>query len=112
MLVFFDDILVYSSEWNLHLKHLKTVLERLREQKLVANRKKCSFAQGSVEYLGHIVSHKGVAMDPSKVQSIIEWPVPKNVKGVRGFLGLIGYYRKFVKDCGKIARPLTDLTKR
>lgn len=72
VLVFFDNILVYSANWTLHLQHLKVVLGRLREQKLVANRKKCTFAQDSVEYLGHIVSSRGVAMDPSKVQSIVE----------------------------------------
>ncbi|XP_057429344.1 uncharacterized protein LOC130722592 [Lotus japonicus] len=83
VLVFFDDILVYSSDWETHLQQLTMVLDRLRKQGLVANRKKCSFAQQSVEYLGHVVSFQGVSMDPSKIQSVINWPTPKNVKGVR-----------------------------
>lgn len=112
VLVFFDDILVYSPDWQSHLHHLSTVLDILQEQQLVANKKKCSFAQLSVEYLGHVVSQNGVAMDPAKIKSVTNWPTPKNVKGVRGFLGLTGYYRKFVKDYGRIARPLTALTKK
>lgn len=112
VLVFFDDILVYSHDWPSHLQHLSTVLRILRDQKLVVNRKKCAFAQCSIEYLGHVVSQQGVTMDPAKIASIINWPTPKNVKGVRGFLGLTGYYRKFVKDYGRIARPLTELTKK
>jgi hypothetical protein len=112
VLVFFDDILVYSSTWANHMKHLQAVLQLLLDHGLVANRKKCHFAQGEVEYLGHIVSEKGVAVDPSKIASVVHWPIPKNVKGVRGFLGLTGYYRKFIRNYGKIARPLTELTKK
>jgi hypothetical protein len=112
VLVFFDDILIYSMEWKEHLAHLETVLQLLSQHSLVANRKKCHFAQRTVEYLGHLISEEGVAVDPCKVQSVEQWPTPKNVKGVRGFLGLAGYYRKFIRDYGKIAKPLTDLTKK
>ena len=88
------------------------MLQILRRHKLVANRKKCEFAQKAVEYLGHLITGNGVAVDPTKVQSVIQWPIPKNAKGVRGFLGLTGYYRKFIKDYGKVAKPLTELTKK
>ncbi|GAU44212.1 hypothetical protein TSUD_370750 [Trifolium subterraneum] len=111
-LVFFDDILVYSKSWLEHLKHLEEVLKILQSHGLVANKKKCQFGQNSVEYLGHLITGDGVAVDPSKVVSVTKWPVPKNVKGVRGFLGLTGYYRKFIRDYGKIAKPLTDFTKK
>lgn len=112
VLVFFDDILVYSKDWKTHLLHLEEVLSLLSSHSLVANRKKCHFAQRAVEYLGHLITEEGVAVDPSKVASVIKWPQPKNVKGVRGFLGLTGYYRRFIKDYGKVARPLTELTKK
>ncbi|MCH80642.1 retrotransposon protein, partial [Trifolium medium] len=91
---------------------MNEVLHILQSHGLVANRKKCLFGQKSVEYLGHLISSQGVAVDPNKIVSVVNWPVPKNVKGVRGFLGLTGYYRKFIKDYGKIAKPLTDLTKK
>ncbi|GAU47870.1 hypothetical protein TSUD_404410 [Trifolium subterraneum] len=112
VLVFFDDILVYSRSEEDHKLHLKTILQILRTQKLYANRKKCSFGQKEVEYLGHLISGKGVSADPKKIEDMNKWPYPKELKGLRGFLGLIGYYRKFVKNYSKIAWPLTQLLKK
>ncbi|XP_057416557.1 uncharacterized protein LOC130711103 [Lotus japonicus] len=88
VLVFFDDILVYSKDWANHLSQLEQVLQVLHKQGLTANQKKCSFTQRTVEYLGHMISEQGVAVDPNKIVSVVKWPTPTNVKGVRGFLGL------------------------
>jgi hypothetical protein len=112
VLVFFDDILVYSRDVTEHQDHLRQVLSVLSEHCFVANHAKCKFGCKQVDYLGHIISGTGVAVDPEKVRCILEWPEPKSVKGVRGFLGLTGYYRKFIKDYGKVAKPLTELTKK
>lgn len=112
MLVFFDDILVYSETRESHLTHLSKVLATLQEHNLFANQKKCSFGQTEVTYLKHIISKEGVAMNPWKIDSILQWPLPKNVKALRGFLGLTRYYRRFICNYGKIARPLTDLLKK
>jgi hypothetical protein len=112
VLVFFDDILIYSRNLYEHQEHLKLVLSALMANCFVANQSKCKFGCEQVDYLGHIISGEGVAVDPEKVKCILAWPVPKNVKGVRGFLGLTGYYRKFIKDYGKLAKPLTELTKK
>ena len=90
---------------------LEKVLGVLRAN-MFANKEKCTFGQEIIEYLGHTISIQGVAVDPIKVSSVVEWPVPKNVKGVRGFLGFMEYYRKFIKDYSKIAKPLTELTKK
>ncbi|XP_024032893.1 uncharacterized protein LOC112095340 [Morus notabilis] len=112
VLVFLDDILVYSHSSQEHLGHLRTVLGLLKDGSFVLNLKKCLFFQDTVEYLGHYISHGGVTADPGKIRAMVEWPVPTTVKGVRGFLGLMGYYRRFVKNYGAIARPLTELLKK
>ncbi|WZZ60551.1 hypothetical protein YC2023_060658 [Brassica napus] len=108
VIIFIDDILVYSRSKEEHKEHLRLVMERLRNQKLFAKFSKCW--KREIGFLGHIVSGEGVAADPEKVQAIREWPRPTIVTEVRSFLGLAGYYRKFVKDFSSIAKPLTKLT--
>jgi hypothetical protein len=112
VLVFFDDILIYSHTWADHLRHIRAILIELRHHRLFVKRSKCAFGVASVSYLGHIVSAEGVAMDPSKVQAICDWPLPRSARAVRGFLGLAGYYRKFVHGYGETAAPLTALLKK
>ena len=112
VLVFFDDILIYSEDWSSHLVHLQTVFEVLKQNKLFVKLSKCVFGSTVVEYLGHVIHHGEVSMDASKITSVLNWPIPKSVKEVRGFLGLTGYYRKFIKGYGSLARPLTDLLKK
>ncbi|KAJ4753527.1 polyprotein [Rhynchospora pubera] len=112
ILVFFDDILVYSTSLEEHKQHLSITLQLLQDNKLFAKLSKCVLGAKEVEYLGHIISEAGVASDPSKVSAMTEWPTQKTVKQLRGFLGLTGYYRKFIKGYGMISRPLTDLLKK
>jgi hypothetical protein len=102
VLVFVDDILVYSRSLEEHKKHLTEVFNILKDNNLFLKQAKCSFAQQSLEYLGHIISAQRVATDPSKIQAVAAWPVPTNVKSLRGFLGLSGCYRKFIKNYGVI----------
>jgi hypothetical protein len=97
VLVFFYDILIYSRSWEDHLQHLRKVLHVLATNKLYAKLSKCQFGVLTVGYLGHLISAEGVAVDPQKVQAVQNWPVPTSAKSVRGFLGLAGYYRKFVR---------------
>ncbi|XP_026382523.1 uncharacterized protein LOC113277692 [Papaver somniferum] len=112
VLVFFDDMLVYSNSMAEHIKHLELVFETLRSNKLFLKESKCDFAKSSIGYLGHMVSADGVSVENDKIASIVNWPTPSSIKDLRGFLGLAGYYRKFVKDYGKISAPLTQLLKR
>ncbi|KAK1409444.1 hypothetical protein QVD17_35970 [Tagetes erecta] len=112
VLVFFDDILIYSSDMAHHVLHLEQVLELLHTNHFFAKISKCCFGQDKVVFLGHVVTAKGVQVEQEKVIAVQAWPVPSNVKEVRGFLGLTGYYRRFVRNYGLIARPLTDLTKK
>jgi hypothetical protein len=111
-LVFFDDILVYSDTWDNHLMHLDWVLQLLHQDHWQVKLSKCSFAKQKIAYLGHVISKDGVSTDPTKVEAVHSWPTPQNAKELRGFLGLAGYYRKFVKNFGVIARPLTNLLKK
>ncbi|KAG7567925.1 Zinc finger CCHC-type superfamily [Arabidopsis thaliana x Arabidopsis arenosa] len=110
VIIFIDDILVYSKDWESHQDHLRAVLERLRKHELFAKLSKCSFWQRSIGFLGHIVSDKGVSVDPEKIKSIKDWPRPKNATEIRSFLGLAGYYRRFVKGFASMSQPMTRLT--
>ncbi|XP_026419412.1 uncharacterized protein LOC113315335 [Papaver somniferum] len=95
-----------------HAQHLQLTLSLLRKHQLYAKISKCCFAKPTLEYLGHIISYQGVMADPNKISAMTSWPTPSNIKELRGFLGLIGYYRKFVKHYGVLSKPLTDLLKK
>jgi hypothetical protein len=109
VIVFIDDILIYSNNRENHDQHVRLVLDKLREAKLYANSEKCQFYQRSIEFLGHIVSADGISMDPRKVAAVVDWPQLTNQQDVRAFLGLAGYYRRFIDNFSAIASPLTDL---
>jgi hypothetical protein len=94
VLVFVDDILIYIQSLEEHMEHLREVFRIFRDQKFYLKLSKCSFAQQSLEYLGHIISAKGVATDPAKIQAVQNWPVPIDIRQLRGFLGLSWYYRR------------------
>ena len=112
VLVFMDDILIYTSTLTEHAALLTTVLQILSDHKLFAKPSKCSFAQTTIEYLGHVISSLGVSTNPQKILAVQNWPTPACVKDVRGFLGLSGYYRRFIKHYGLISKPLTLLLKK
>jgi hypothetical protein len=110
--IFVDDLNVHSEEWQDHLQHLGAVLSRLREVNLKLNPSKCCFAAGSVVFLGHVVSKEGTRPNPSKVDAVRGFPAPTTVTNVRSFLGLTGYYRKYIKGYSKLVGPLFELTKK
>jgi hypothetical protein len=111
VLVFFDDILTYNKTLAKHIDHLKLVLQTQRDNCLSAKRSKCAFVVPQVEYLGYVIT-QGVATNLAKVEAINNWPIPKNVTQLRGFLGLAGYYRRFIQGYGLMCRPLHDLLKK
>jgi hypothetical protein len=112
VLVFFDDILIYSATFEENLIHIRSVFELLAKDQWKIKLSKCSFAQRSIHYLGHVISGAGVATGSQKVEAIANWPTPKNAMELRSFLGLAGYYWKFVRYFGVIAKPLTELLKK
>jgi hypothetical protein len=112
IVVFIDDILVYSKSEKEHAQHLRVVLQCLRDHKVYAKFPKCEFWLKSVKFLGHTISHDGISVDPSKVQEVADWKPPKSVHQICSFLGLAGYYRRFIPDFSRIAKPMTELLKK
>jgi hypothetical protein len=111
VVVFIDDILIYSKNKEEHAGHLRIVLTGLREHQLYAKFSKCAFWLEEIQFLGHVLSAKGIAVDPSDVKDILEWKSPTTVHQVRSFLGLASYYRRFILDFSKIVKPITELLK-
>jgi hypothetical protein len=109
VIVFIDDILIYSENEEDHAEHLRIVLTRLRKHQLYAKFSKCEFWLKIVPFLGHVLSKSGISVDPSKVQEVMDWKSPTIVHEVRSFLGLAEYYRRFIPDFSKIAKPMTSL---
>lgn len=112
LLVFFDDILIYSKNWEEHLLHMDTAFTILRHQQLYLKKSKCTFGATRIEYLGHFISREGVSTDPTKIKAVESWPPPKNQKQLRSFLGLANYYRRFIQGYSIISRPLTLLLRK
>lgn len=112
VLVYLDDIMIFSKTLEEHKEHVAAVLKRLRKHKLYLNGPKCKFFRTKVDWLGHVVSSDGISVDQSKIQAVLEWPRPENVTVLQSFLGYAGYYRRFVRAYSEIARPLTDLLKK
>jgi hypothetical protein len=110
--VFLDDILIYSNTEECHLQHLRMVLQVLREHQPYAKLSKCSFYQKQIHYLGHIISEKGIAVNPKKIEAIREWSAPNNIVEARSFMGLANYKKRFIEGFSKIAHPMTSLQKK
>jgi hypothetical protein len=109
VVVFIDDILIYSKTEEEHEEHLRCVLQKLREHQLYANFSKCDFWLKEVSFLGHIITNGGISVDPAKVEDVLKWEPPRTVEEIRSFLGLVGYYRRFIEGFFKIVKPLTTL---
>ena len=112
VLVFLDDILVYSKNEEEHEEHLRLTLQLLREHQLYAKLSKCDFYKDRIQYLGHIISEEGIFMDHDKIEAIKNWPTPKNVTEVRYFMGLAGYYQRFIEGFSKVAHAITSLQRK
>ena len=110
--MFLDDILIYSRSQEEHEEHLRLVLQCLRDNQLYANVEKCDFFQSKFQYLGHIIFGDGISVDPTKIQAMVDWPAPTNVSEIRSFMGLAGYYRRFVQNFSRVAHPITSLQRK
>src|SRR5438105_4932840 len=111
VVIFIDDILIYSKSEEEHAEHICIVLGRLRQHRLYVKFSKCEFWLSEVAFLGHVLNKDGVAVDPSKVKEVLDWVQPKTVSEIRSFLGLAGYYHRFIENFSKIAKPMTELLK-
>jgi hypothetical protein len=111
VVVFIDDVLVYSQTAEEHEEHLRIVLGKLRQHQLYAKFSKCEFWMEEVAFLGHVLSAKGVDVDPSKIEAMSKWQSPKSVTAIRSFLGLAGHYHRFIENFSKIAKPMIELLK-
>jgi hypothetical protein len=109
VVVFIDDIFIYFKSNSDHEEHLRLVLQKLRDNQLYAKFNKCEFWIGEVPFLGHIISNGRISVDPAKVKEIMEWSIPTTATEVQSFLGLVGYYRRFIKGFSKVAKPMTSL---
>ncbi|MFZ2538957.1 MAG: reverse transcriptase family protein, partial [Oscillospiraceae bacterium] len=107
-----DDIVIFSQTWEDHMKHIRDVLQRLKDANLTANRSKSQFAKNKIKILGHVLEDGKILPDPEKTKAISEFPTPRTKKQVKAFVGLANFYRSFVNNFAEIARPLTDLTRR
>ncbi|GJY41424.1 putative reverse transcriptase domain-containing protein [Tanacetum coccineum] len=112
VIVFIDDILIYSKNKKEHEEHLKQILELLKKEELYAKFSKCEFWIPKVQFLGHVIDSEGIHVDPAKIESIKDWTSPKSPTEIRQFLGLAGYYRRFIEGFSKIAKPMTKLTQK
>ena len=109
--IYLDNIIIFSKSIQSHFRTLELVLTRLQQAGMKIKISKCQFLKKSLEFLGHVVTSEGIKMQEGKIESIKRYPAPQNVKGVRRFLGMVGYYRPFIQNFASIARPLTDLLK-
>jgi len=109
VMVYIDDINVYSNSFEEYLQYLELIFEKIKKAGLKLNKEKCNFIRNTLPFLGHVISPRGISPDPATIQQILDFPAPRNIRQLRSFLGLAGYYQKFVKGFSQIAAPLFKL---
>ena len=111
IIIYFDDILVFSKTMEEHVEHLKVILDILQTERLFINLEKSEFCKDKLIFLGSVISANGLSMDPEKVKAILEWPIPQNITEVKSFHGLVNFYKRFIRNFSGISAPLTDCTR-
>ena len=111
VIIYFDDILVFSKTMEEHVEHLKVILDILQAERLFINPEKSEFCKDKLIFLGSVISANGLSMDPEKVKAILEWPIPQNITEVKSFHGLVNFYKRFIRNISGISTPLTDCTR-